>query len=124
MTASRTICHSVYGSGEQFKRVTGYIQSGIEQGARATRGGEIPNERGYFVQPTVFTDTRPEMKIVREEIFGGFRIAKLTNAAASQRDPYCDESAGTGRSSGLLPQVLLGSGPMTNSRVPPATISL
>jgi phenylacetaldehyde dehydrogenase len=64
-------------SEEQFKRVTGYIQSGIEQGACATRGGsEIPNERGYFVQPTVFTNTRPEMKIVREEIFGPVVVAE------------------------------------------------
>jgi len=63
-------------SEEQFKRVTGYIQSGLEQGARATRGAEIPNERGYFVRPTIFTDTRPEMKIVREEIFGPVVVAE------------------------------------------------
>ena len=63
-------------SQEQFNRVTGYIQSGIEQGAQAVTGGKSPNERGYFVPPTVFTGTRPEMKIVREEIFGPVVVAE------------------------------------------------
>jgi len=63
-------------SREQFNRVTGYIQSGLEQGAHAVTGGKSPNERGYFVPPTVFTNTKPEMKIVREEIFGPVVVAE------------------------------------------------
>ena len=63
-------------SQEQFNRVTGYIRSGIEQGAHATSGDQHPNEHGYFVQPTVFTDTKPDMKIVREEIFGPVVVAE------------------------------------------------
>jgi phenylacetaldehyde dehydrogenase len=58
-------------SDEQFKRVTGYIDSGVEEGARVVTGGKkVGDSGGYFVQPTVFTDTTPTMKIVREEIFG------------------------------------------------------
>ncbi|HLY58431.1 MAG TPA: aldehyde dehydrogenase family protein, partial [Stellaceae bacterium] len=57
-------------SEEQFQRVTGYIRSGIEEGACAVAGGERVGKEGYFVQPTVLTKTNPEMKVIREEIFG------------------------------------------------------
>jgi phenylacetaldehyde dehydrogenase len=57
-------------SEEQFQRVTGYIESGLKEGAQVAAGGKKASDRGYFVQPTVFTRTTPEMKVVREEIFG------------------------------------------------------
>ena len=57
-------------SDEQFEKVLGYLQSGREQGAEAVIGGARSGHRGYFVQPTVLTNTSPEMKVVREEIFG------------------------------------------------------
>ncbi|HEX3438369.1 MAG TPA: aldehyde dehydrogenase family protein [Pseudacidobacterium sp.] len=57
-------------SEEQFTRVTGYIDSGIKEGAKVEVGGKKGADRGYFVQPTVLTRTTPEMKVVREEIFG------------------------------------------------------
>jgi phenylacetaldehyde dehydrogenase len=57
-------------SEEQFQRVTGYIESGIKEGAKVEAGGRKAADRGYFVQPTVLTRTTPEMKVVREEIFG------------------------------------------------------
>jgi phenylacetaldehyde dehydrogenase len=61
-------------SEEQFRRVTGYIQSGIEDGAKVVVGGESGEKAGgnggYFVRPTVLTNTRPGMKIIQEEIFG------------------------------------------------------
>jgi phenylacetaldehyde dehydrogenase len=63
-------------SEEQRNRVNGFIQSGIEQGAHAASGSEIPMGRGYFVSPTVFTNTKPDMKIVREEIFGPVVVAE------------------------------------------------
>jgi phenylacetaldehyde dehydrogenase len=63
-------------SEEQFKRVTGYIESGLAQGAHATSGAASPNPHGYFVPPTVFTNTKPDMKIVREEIFGPVVVAE------------------------------------------------
>ncbi len=57
-------------SEEQFDKVTGYIDSGIKAGARVAAGGKRHGDRGYFVQPTVLTNTKPDMKVVREEIFG------------------------------------------------------
>lgn len=61
-------------SQEQLDRVVSYIDLGREQGARILAGGGRAQgealERGYFVQPTVFTDVSPGMRIMREEIFG------------------------------------------------------
>jgi phenylacetaldehyde dehydrogenase len=57
-------------SDEQLARVTGYIQSGLSDGARALSGGTRVGDRGYFVEPTVLVDVKPDMKIMREEIFG------------------------------------------------------
>jgi aldehyde dehydrogenase (NAD+) len=48
----------------------GYIQSGKSEGATCHFGGERHGTEGYFIQPTIFTDCKPDMKIVREEIFG------------------------------------------------------
>ncbi len=57
-------------SDEQLARVTGYIESGIAEGARTLSGGARVGDRGYFVEPTVIVDAKPHMKIMREEIFG------------------------------------------------------
>ncbi|SIS52125.1 aldehyde dehydrogenase family protein [Alicyclobacillus vulcanalis] len=57
-------------SDEQEKRVLGYIEKGIEQGAEVLVGGAKASERGYFVQPTIFANVRDDMTIAREEIFG------------------------------------------------------
>src|SRR6266850_451749 len=54
----------------QLERVSGYLRSGEEQGAKALCGGKRHGESGYFVQPTVLVDTSPDMKVYREEIFG------------------------------------------------------
>lgn len=47
-----------------------YVQSGIDEGATIHYGGERIGNDGYFMQPTIFTDVKPHMRIVREEIFG------------------------------------------------------
>ena len=57
-------------SDEQFEKVLGYLQSGADAGAEAVAGGGRVGDRGYFVQPTVLTNTSKDMKVVREEIFG------------------------------------------------------
>ncbi|KAJ7580185.1 aldehyde dehydrogenase [Mycena floridula] len=54
----------------QFDRVQSYIESGKSQGATIHTGGERSGTEGYFIQPTIFTNCTPDMKIVREEIFG------------------------------------------------------
>lgn len=63
-------------SEEQFHRVSDFIAEGLKAGATALAGGKPVGEKGYFVQPTVFTNTRPDMKIVREEIFGPVVVAE------------------------------------------------
>jgi aldehyde dehydrogenase (NAD+) len=47
-----------------------YVESGKADGANVLVGGERHGTEGYFIQPTIFTNTQPDMKIVREEIFG------------------------------------------------------
>ena len=59
-------------SAEQLERVTGYIDIGCSEGAELATGGARATEfgDGYFVQPTVFTGVRNDMRIAQEEIFG------------------------------------------------------
>ena len=59
----------------QHGRVKGYLKSGQEEGARAVTGGSAPDGKGYFVNPTVLVDTKPDMKVVKEEIFGPVVVA-------------------------------------------------
>jgi acyl-CoA reductase-like NAD-dependent aldehyde dehydrogenase len=55
----------------QQHRVQGYIQAGLDEGARVVLGGtDKPRDRGWYVRPTLFTDATNEMTIAREEIFG------------------------------------------------------
>ncbi|KAJ7058929.1 aldehyde dehydrogenase [Mycena amicta] len=66
----------------QFDRIMSYIDSGRQDGATLHLGGARHGETGYFIQPTIFTDTKPEMKIVQEEIFGPVGvIIKFTDEA-------------------------------------------
>jgi aldehyde dehydrogenase (NAD+) len=56
----------------QLDRVLGYIEKGKAEGAKLALGGARPADlnRGFFVEPTVFTDVDPKMTIAQEEIFG------------------------------------------------------
>ncbi|MGA2738187.1 MAG: aldehyde dehydrogenase family protein [Bryobacteraceae bacterium] len=54
----------------QFDKVMGYIESGRSEGANLVCGGDRVGDRGYFIQPTVFSDVQDGMKIAKEEIFG------------------------------------------------------
>jgi phenylacetaldehyde dehydrogenase len=54
----------------QRDRVSGYLDAGKREGAKATAGGKSREGAGYFIEPTVFVGTNPGMKIVKEEIFG------------------------------------------------------
>src|SRR5271156_3666193 len=57
-------------SQEQLSRVCGYLEAGFSEGAKAVTGGHKKGDKGYFVEPTILVDTREDMKVVREEIFG------------------------------------------------------
>jgi phenylacetaldehyde dehydrogenase len=54
----------------QKDRVASYIEAGRREGAEVVHGGHVLDRPGYFVEPTIFTHCRSDMKIVREEIFG------------------------------------------------------
>jgi phenylacetaldehyde dehydrogenase len=57
-------------SQEQLDRVCGYIAKGRSDGATVVTGGARVGNEGYFIAPTILTQTQPEMAVVREEIFG------------------------------------------------------
>ena len=57
-------------SAEQFDRVNSYVSIGLGEGARLALGGGRFDSPGYFVEPTVFTEVRNDMRLAREEIFG------------------------------------------------------
>ncbi|THV44598.1 hypothetical protein BGAL_0610g00050 [Botrytis galanthina] len=54
----------------QYDRIMGYIDEGKKSGATIVTGGERHGDKGYFIQPTIFSDVTEDMKIMQEEIFG------------------------------------------------------
>jgi len=68
---------------QQMETILSYIRQGVEEGAQLVLGGrrrtEPPLERGFYVEPTVFTGVTPEMTIAQEEIFGP--VAAILEAA-------------------------------------------
>jgi aldehyde dehydrogenase (NAD+) len=54
----------------QFEKIMGYIAKGQEEGATCATGGKRVGDRGFFIEPTVFTNVSDEMAIARDEIFG------------------------------------------------------
>ena len=77
----------------QYEIVSSYLASCHAEGARATTGGRVREGRGWYVEPTVFADVTPQMRIAREEIFGPvvsiLRYDDLDEAVALANDtPY------------------------------------
>jgi len=54
----------------QFDRIMGYIKAGKEAGAKVEIGGNRKGDKGYFIEPTIFSNVTEDMKIMQEEIFG------------------------------------------------------
>jgi len=54
----------------QFDRIMSYIDAGKQSGAKVEIGGKRRGEKGYFIEPTIFSNVTEDMKIVQEEIFG------------------------------------------------------
>ena len=72
----------------QLHTVLGYIESGVDEGARLIAGGAqvLAETGGCYVQPTIFDGVRPDMKIAREEIFGPvLSVLTFTDAADAVR---------------------------------------
>jgi aldehyde dehydrogenase (NAD+) len=59
-------------SARQRETVLGYIEAGVDEGARIAVGGKRPEHlaKGYYVEPTIFVDVKNSMRIAQEEIFG------------------------------------------------------
>ena len=80
-------------SDEQHEQVLGYLESGRSEGAEVVTGGGTHGNPGYFVEPTVLANTKRDMRIVREEIFGPvicvqpFEDDDLDSIAASPTTP-------------------------------------
>ncbi len=88
-------------SKKQMDSVLRYIESGKQEGATLVAGGartDIGTGKGYFVQPTVFADVRPDMTIAREEIFGpvlaSIEFADIDEAIARANDSKYGLAAG------------------------------
>jgi phenylacetaldehyde dehydrogenase len=85
-------------SAEQLQRVTGFLDAGRADGATAVTGGGRFGDAGYFVEPTVITNSNPSMSIVREEIFGPVVVAApfetLEQIAAEANDSIYGLGAG------------------------------
>ncbi|KAI7542311.1 Aldehyde, partial [Hortaea werneckii] len=54
----------------QFDRIMNYIQAGKDAGAKVETGGNRKGDKGYFIEPTIFSNVTEDMKIMQEEIFG------------------------------------------------------
>ena len=57
-------------SARQQETVCSYIQSASEEGAEIRAGGNTTGAPGFFIEPTILTTSRPDIRVVREEIFG------------------------------------------------------
>jgi len=68
-------------SEQQLDRVTGYIESGRQEGASVLVGGGRKDGPGWFVEPTVLVDTEASMKVRKEEIFGPVLCATRFSSA-------------------------------------------
>jgi len=88
-------------SKSQLERVLKYVELGKQEGATLLAGGsrtDIGTGKGYFMQPTVFGDVRPDMTIAREEIFGpvlaAIDFADVDEAIARANDSIYGLAAG------------------------------
>lgn len=65
-------------SKQQFDKILAYVQAAKDEGATIVSGGAVaddrPNNKGYFIAPTVVGDVKPNMRVYREEIFGPFGV--------------------------------------------------
>ncbi|KAL2688936.1 hypothetical protein Neosp_002986 [[Neocosmospora] mangrovei] len=53
-----------------YNYIIGYIESGKAEGAKTEVGGERYGDKGYFIKPTIFSNVTPDIKIMKEEMFG------------------------------------------------------
>jgi aldehyde dehydrogenase (NAD+) len=70
----------------QFDRIMSYIEHGKQAGATVETGGKRKGDKGFFIEPTIFSNVTEDMKIMQEEIFGPVcSISKFTDKADAIR---------------------------------------
>ena len=62
-------------SERHLRRVSGYVQAGLDEGATLVAGGARHGTRGWFHQPTILTGVAPSARVAQEEIFGPVLVA-------------------------------------------------
>jgi phenylacetaldehyde dehydrogenase len=62
-------------SERQLQRVSGYVRTGLDEGATLVAGGARHGDRGWFHQPTILTGVGPSARVAQEEIFGPVLVA-------------------------------------------------
>lgn len=85
----------------QYKQVLSYIEIGKSEGATLCHSGEAhqsPDSKGYFINPTIFTDVKDDMKIYREEIFGPVVVISSFSTEAEAITRANDSTYGLGAS--------------------------
>lgn len=81
-------------SHEQLTKVTGYLDDGIAQGARALAGGGRHGDTGFYVQPTLLVDVNRDFNVYQEEIFGPVAVAVPFNRDRGVREAANDTPYG------------------------------
>ncbi len=81
-------------SREQLTKVTGYLDAGIAQGARALAGGGRHGDTGFYVQPTLLVDVDRDFSVYQEEIFGPVAVAVPFNRDRGVREAANDTPYG------------------------------
>lgn len=81
-------------SSEQLTKVTGYLDDGIAQGARALAGGGRHGDTGFYVQPTLLVDVNRDFNVYQEEIFGPVAVAVPFNRDRGVREAANDTPYG------------------------------
>lgn len=68
---------------QQYEKILGYIKSGQDEGAKLHLGGKsVEKQSGHFIEPTIFTNVSPEMKVCNKQSHSylGFRQVTLANS--------------------------------------------
>lgn len=70
------VTHGPQISKTQQEKILSYVDTAKSEGARLILGGEVSHKTGFFVDPTIFADTKNDMKVSREEVFGPFVVVQ------------------------------------------------
>ena len=62
---------------EQFDKILELIESGKKEGAKLECGGGRHGDKGYFIQPTVFSDVKDDMRIAKEEVLTSLILSEV-----------------------------------------------